>query len=140
MKPPKRVKHFIVVNVIVPWRSHFVPWGKRRVPGLFLELCSLVPFRAVLHLKTSLLCCVFYVLLSSTSIVRVCQHCQLRGGEIKINCYSAARAVSLSPAKKGLVHQTSSAKRLNQKYRWDLCYLIQLPLHGTAKPQRQTGM
>ena len=140
MKPPKRVKHFIVVNVIVPWRSHFVAWGKRRVPGLFLELCSLVPFCAVLHLKTSLLCCVFYVLLSSTSIVRVCQHCQLRGGEVKINCYSAARAVSLSPAKKGLVDQTSSAKRLNQKYRWDLCYLIQLPLHGTAKPQRQTGM
>lgn len=66
VKPPKRVKHFIVVNVIVPWRSHFVRGGGNGgFRSFFKNYAPWSFFCACLHLKTSLLWCVFHVLLSS---------------------------------------------------------------------------
>lgn len=104
VKPPKHVKHFIVVNVIVPWRSHFVRGGgnggfsffKNYAPWSFFVLVytwkpenisSMVRFScfAIFCWLWLLWICILWLLslllwscrqnLFNFKIVRVCQHC-----------------------------------------------------------------
>ena len=156
VKPPKHVKHFIVVNVIVPWRSHLVRGGggvtegfsalfRIMLLGPFLclftpeNISSMVRFScfAIFCWLWLLWICILWLLslllwscqnLFNFKIVRVCQHC------VSFEVAKSRLIVTALPA------PWASCKDIKPEIQRICATLYNSLQHGTGEAGRLTGI